>query len=383
MRNLREVLDQPSPRSPRTAPTLRKTIVVPRVRSASAVAAAFKVDESTPIGAKWNEAGGAAKVGTPTSEMKSALAGQLRYQSFDKGAIFFTETFGAVLLDSVLFAKWSRLGSTLQNKMGPPIADAKSVFFGRGGSVRIATFQRGAIAVRGSVAFEVHGRIYERWRALNDVRGPLGWPTSDEETAPGGGRRSRFARGDLYWKGSTNITAEVHGPIRDKWEALGGATGLLGYPVADEAPVMKGSRAVGRFSRFENGVIYWSSGTGAHEVHGAIRDEWETAWGGATGPLGFPTTDETSTPTSGGRFNNFEQGCSSGTPGPAPLPACTPSPGSSCSWTGSRPRVAMAASATRTSTSRSTSRPRAARSCSAAIPIAVPSAPVVRSTRSG
>jgi hypothetical protein len=50
--------------------------------------------------------------------MKSALAGQLRYQSFDKGAIFFTETFGAVLLDSVLFAKWSRLGSTLQNKMG-------------------------------------------------------------------------------------------------------------------------------------------------------------------------------------------------------------------------------------------------------------------------
>jgi hypothetical protein len=44
-------------------------------------------------------------------------------------------------------------------------------------------------------------------------------------------------------------------------------------------------------------------------VHGAILSEWENSWGGATGPLGFPTTGETSTPTSGGRFNDFEQGC--------------------------------------------------------------------------
>ena len=172
MRNLREVLDQPAPRSSRRAPTHRETVVVPSARSAPGVAADFKVDERRPIGPKWNEAGGAAKLGAPTSEMKSALAGQLRYQSFEKGAIFFTETFGAMLVDSALFAKWSRLGSTLQNQLGPPIADSKSVFFGRGGSVRVATFQKGAIAARGRAAFEVHGRIYERWRALNDVTRP-------------------------------------------------------------------------------------------------------------------------------------------------------------------------------------------------------------------
>jgi hypothetical protein len=68
MRNLREVLDQPAPRSSRTAPTHRNTMVAPSARSASGIAAAFKVDESTPIGAKWNEAGGDAKVGMPTSE---------------------------------------------------------------------------------------------------------------------------------------------------------------------------------------------------------------------------------------------------------------------------------------------------------------------------
>ena len=219
---------------------------------------------------------------------RSALSGQLQYQSFEKGAILFTEAFGAVLFDSDLFAKWAGLGSTLHGS-GRAERRCEERVSGRGGSVRIATFQRGAIAARGTAALEVHGRIYERWRALNDVRGLLGWPTSAEETMEGGGRRSRFARGDMYWKGSTNITAEVHGPIRDKWEALGGAAGLLGYPVADEASVMADLLAVGRFSRFENGVIYSVlPGTGAHEVHGAIRDEWENAWGGATGPLGFP-----------------------------------------------------------------------------------------------
>ena len=55
-----------------------------------------------------------------------------------------------MLFDSVLFAKWAELGSTLQGQLGAPMADAKSVFFGRGGSVRIAMFQRGAIAARGN-----------------------------------------------------------------------------------------------------------------------------------------------------------------------------------------------------------------------------------------
>ena len=172
MRNLRESLDQPSPRSPRAAPTPRKTTVVPSERAGPGVAPAFKVDESTPIGQKWREAGGAAKVGAPTSGTRSALSGQLQYQSFEKGAILFTEAFGAVLFDSVLFAKWAELGSTLQGQLGAPIADAKSVFFGRGGSVRIAMFQRGAIAARGTAAFEVHGRIYERWRALERCARP-------------------------------------------------------------------------------------------------------------------------------------------------------------------------------------------------------------------
>ena len=193
--------------------------------------------------------------------------------------------------------------------MGPPIADAKSVFFGRGGSVRVATFQKGAIAARGSEAFEVHGRIYERWRALGDIRGALGWPISDEEVAPGGPAGAPASTAAT----STGRAAPTTPPASAARSATSGcARRLERISRLSDRRRDRGhedSLAVGRTCRFENGVIYWSSRTGAQEVHGAIRHEWENTWGGATGPLGFPTSDETSTQTSGGRFNDFEQGC--------------------------------------------------------------------------
>ena len=299
MRNLREMIADRPMRGSRSL--AHRTIAKPM-----ALATGFRVDLTDPIGQKWTVSGGAAKVGEPTAGVRAALGGMVRYQTFEKGAIFFSEAFGPALVSVTLFAKWSKLGAKLQDDMGPPTADSTRIFAGRGGSIETATFQKGAIVARGSQAFEVHGGIYQRWRAL----GGLGSPISDEEVAPGGaGRRSRFLSGDIYWKSSTNVTGSVGGPIRDQWEALGGPTGLLGYPITDETPVMRESRVVGRFVRFEHGVIYWSSSTGAHEVHGAILSEWENSWGGATGALGFPISDETSTPKSGGRFNDFEQGC--------------------------------------------------------------------------
>ena len=46
--------------------------------------------------------------------------------------------------------------------------------------------------------------------------------------------------------------------------------GFLHYPVTDETGTPDG---VGRFNHFEGGSIYWTPGTGAKEVHGAIRDQ--------------------------------------------------------------------------------------------------------------
>ncbi|HEY7131410.1 MAG TPA: hypothetical protein VH440_04110, partial [Candidatus Limnocylindrales bacterium] len=87
---------------------------------------------------------------------------------------------------------------------------------------------------------------------------------------------------------SQNATHEVHGAIRDRYDALGDEGSILGYPTTDETGTSDG---VGRFNHFEAGSIYWTPATGAHEVHGLIRDLW-AGGGWERGPLGYPLTDE-------------------------------------------------------------------------------------------
>ena len=48
---------------------------------------------------------------------------------------------------------------------------------------------------------------------------------------------------------------------------------------------------IGQYRDFQNASVYWSPDTGAHEVHGAIRDKW-LSLGGPGGELGYPLTEE-------------------------------------------------------------------------------------------
>jgi hypothetical protein len=81
---------------------------------------------------------------------------------------------------------------------------------------------------------------------------------------------------------------EVHGEIRAKYEALGGAAGPLGLPVTDESQTPDD---VGRFNHFERGSIYWTPRTGPMMVRGTVRDRW-AASGWERGPLGYPVQDQ-------------------------------------------------------------------------------------------
>ncbi len=143
-----------------------------------------------------------------------------------------------------------------------------------------------------AAAFVVYGSIYAHYAQLGDLSDParqpfLGLPTSDELPA-GRGRVSHFDGADIYW--ATNVGAhEVHGAIRQHWRDLGGFSGFLGFPLTDESGTPDG---VGRYNRFEGGVIYWTPGTGAYEVHGAILDLWSSL-GFEKSFLGYPVSDET------------------------------------------------------------------------------------------
>ena len=148
----------------------------------------------------------------------------------------------------------------------------------------------------------VVGAIEAKYHQLGGCGSFLRRPITNEMTTPDKvGRYNVFENGSIYWTPSTGAH-EVHGLIRDKWRDLGWEAGVLGYPIKDEIPTPDGA---GRFSVFQRGSIYWSPATGAHEVLGRIRDKYkELGW--EAGELGYPVSGEYA--VDGGRKSDFEHG---------------------------------------------------------------------------
>ena len=156
----------------------------------------------------------------------------------------------------------------------------------------------------------VQEAIREKWLQLGEGQSFLGRPLTGETATPDGvGRYNHFEGGSIYWTPETGAH-EVHGLIREKWSELGWERSFLGYPLTDETTTPDG---VGRYNHFEGGSIYWTPETGAHEVHGLIREKWsELGW--EQGVLGYPISDETPTPDNLGRRNDFQRGSVEWTP---------------------------------------------------------------------
>jgi len=145
--------------------------------------------------------------------------------------------------------------------------------------------------------------ISDKYAQLGGATGFLGAALSPEGPAANGGRKQEFQNGTIYWLSRTGAF-EVHGMIRDRWRALGGEGSPFGYPTSDETSAADG---VGRFNNFENASIFWYPATGAFEVHGLIRDRWR-ALGAESSTLGYPMTNETTTADGIGRYNHFQRG---------------------------------------------------------------------------
>jgi peptidoglycan/xylan/chitin deacetylase (PgdA/CDA1 family) len=174
---------------------------------------------------------------------------------------------------------------------------------------RVQWFDRGRIYWSpGTGAREVYGAILGTYLRHADTAGLLGFPLTGERATPDGrGRYNHFQGGSVYWSSTTGAW-EVHGAIRAKWAQLGWENSLLGFPTTDErsTPTERGA-----YNHFQHGSIYWSPTTGAWEVHGAIRAKWaQLGWENSL--LGFPTSDEYS--ISGGRRSDFQYGYITWTP---------------------------------------------------------------------
>jgi hypothetical protein len=151
-----------------------------------------------------------------------------------------------------------------------------------------------------------HVGDFVRWaaaarEAIERKANAIGWhePAADVEPGAGDGWHRRYVNGLIEWLPAIGAF-EVHGAILGKYLELGGDAGPLGYPKTDELPTVDG---VGRLNHFERGSIYWHPHSGAHEVHGAIRDKWAAlGWE----RFGYPTCDEVDTVEKTGRVNHFK-----------------------------------------------------------------------------
>lgn len=94
------------------------------------------------------------------------------------------------------------------------------------------------------------------------------------------------------------------GAVEAKQRDMAAAGLALGQPQSGERTSSDG---VGRFRAFQNATVYWSPRTGAHEVHGAIREQYINM-GAERSRLGYPVTDELPAPDGAGRVSNFENG---------------------------------------------------------------------------
>ncbi|MFJ7154622.1 FG-GAP-like repeat-containing protein [Streptomyces sp. NPDC101118] len=165
-------------------------------------------------------------------------------------------------------------------------------------------------------AWSVHGEIWNRWSALSKDSGILGYPTSDERhTADGDdqGRFTTFSKGGklsaIYWSPETDAH-EIHGGIYTRFKAIGG-TKMIGYPTSSEKAT---SSAGGRYQLFrkrwqsaDSGSVYWTSGTGAWPVYGAIYSRWATLGDGfEKSSLGYPLSEEYA--VAGGMRTDFQNG---------------------------------------------------------------------------
>jgi uncharacterized protein with LGFP repeats len=109
-------------------------------------------------------------------------------------------------------------------------------------------------------AYTVSGPILDKYNSLDEkARKDLGAPTHDQVTNPDGGIWQTFDGGVIIYKTAAHV---VWGKIRDAWITLGGSQGQLGYPTSDEETAPDGVKK----STFEHGTITWKPGDAEAKV---------------------------------------------------------------------------------------------------------------------
>lgn len=153
--------------------------------------------------------------------------------------------------------------------------------------------------------YEVCGAIRDKYNALGGPSSFLLFPMTNEITNPDGlGKRTEFQNGPIYWSAQGGAHPVVNHFLA-AWARHGYENSYIGYPTSDEIANPDG---IGRRQHFTGSTIYWRLNE-AYSVGGAIADRWHQLGAErADGLLGYPISDEHILPDGVGRMNRFERG---------------------------------------------------------------------------
>ncbi|MHA6667339.1 LGFP repeat-containing protein [Homoserinimonas sp. A447] len=236
----------------------------------------IKIDEAY---ARWGGAAGAlgAAVGEPAS---IAANGGGLVQAYENGAIAWSQSRGAFPVMGEIRAYFGSEGG-IGGRFGWPATDPNSVAVHGGGVVQ--GFAGGAItSTAENGTHSLTGAMRTYFSTTGGLAGVLGWP-SGEQTCGAGYCTQSFTGGTTYLRGSVGryLTPAVH----DSYSANGGPTGHLGFPLTD--PIQFSSNGGGIVQAFEAGAIAGPSDGAAWPLTGNLRASYNAA-GGTTGALGWP-----------------------------------------------------------------------------------------------
>ncbi|MDT5066019.1 MAG: hypothetical protein QOK02_2174 [Mycobacterium sp.] len=129
-------------------------------------------------------------------------------------------------------------------------------------------------------------------RAAGGPLGPLGAAQGPPTKVGADGLVQNFAGGQIFYSPDTGASV-VAGQVLAKYQSVGGPEGDLGFPTGSEADGgLAPMSRIATFSAADKPVIFWTPDFGAVIVRGAMNAAWGKL-GGATGALGAPTADQT------------------------------------------------------------------------------------------
>jgi hypothetical protein len=237
-------------------------------------------------------------LGYPTTNLAPTKARPGYQTRFQNGAIYFSTSTGAQYLTGAISSKYLALGAEASTLRFPTTHTRPTASGGR-----YQHFEGGSIWWSDTTgARRLVGSIRARYESLGWERSWLGYPVTDVMATPSkNGYLTRFQGGTIYSSSATGARY-LRGPILAKYVAMSAEASSLRYPTTDTKTTASG---LGRYQHFQGGSMFWSSGTGAHPVTGAIRTAWaklgyERSW------LGYPKSDPYT--VSVGIRQNFQRG---------------------------------------------------------------------------